>query len=218
MQGQSTLMKKSRKLELCGDCRHPWAEHLGASYDAAVDGSCGECIYEAEHAGRTELCRRRAPDELTRGSRESFVIDVKPGTPGWPALLRTMRTDAVQVGLDIPESADWSQAEIEAANTLRRRAGIPRSSEAHYTAIPELATDDEVWSAFEVLAGRAHDAHVLRSSADWDPILDIADEGTSVVATVTPDGFEALVAAVGVDLIRPLPRRRHWRPWRRRPQ
>lgn len=50
-------------MELCGDCGHPWTEHLGVFADAVDLGGCGECAYEIEHGEResASICRTEVP-------------------------------------------------------------------------------------------------------------------------------------------------------------
>ncbi|PPG06397.1 hypothetical protein C5C59_05200 [Rathayibacter sp. AY1F4] len=53
--------------EVCGECSHPWAEHLA---DAGLVGSpvCSECVYELEHGFSSgPICHRPVPiDVLSR--------------------------------------------------------------------------------------------------------------------------------------------------------
>ena len=186
--GRGTRLAGERALlkDPCGDCRHPWSEHPGADFDATLDGICGECTYEKEHEGRAEMCRLHAPDDVVRDIRVAFVVNVAPQTPGWDALLRVVRPDAFAISLDIPERDEWSPEAAQAAALLRRKANLKASVGPRYSSISRLVIDEEVWAAFRVLAGLAYDATVLRSPEGWDPVLDFSDEGTSVVATLTP--------------------------------
>lgn len=53
-------------MEPCGDCGHPWTEHLGAFVDADELGGCGECVYEIEHGLReaASICRTTVPAQV----------------------------------------------------------------------------------------------------------------------------------------------------------
>lgn len=210
-------MARRRPLEdRCDECGHPWQEHPGAHFDASIDEVCGECAYEDEHEGRTSLCRRHAPADLVRDIRNAFIVDVAPGTAGWDALLTFVRTYAAEIALDIPETADWPPVAAKAAATLRRRAALKDPGSSGYTSMPRLGVDDEVWAAFVTLADRSYSATALRSPEGWDPLLDLNDEGTSVVASLTPDEWAILIAELGRGVVRPISRRRRRRFWDRR--
>jgi hypothetical protein len=194
----------------CDHCHHEWQYHVGASYDATALGACDDCLYERDHEGRVELCTRHAPDAVCADVRCGFVVDVLPGTPEWASVLVWARALAGAIHLDIPEDDGWPSDAREAAATLRRRAGLRAPEAADYTSVPPLAVDHEVWAAFGMLAHRAYDATVLRSVKGWDRVLDFNDEGTSVVATLTPDEWKTLVDELGAGRVRTLPPRRRW--------
>lgn len=58
-------------MELCGDCGHPWTEHLSAFPDAEDFGGCGECVYEIEHGERepASICKTTVPSEVLSRAR-----------------------------------------------------------------------------------------------------------------------------------------------------
>lgn len=52
-----------RTIPDCPSCGHDWREHPGSGVDAAVDGACGECVYELRkesRRNRASACRRKA--------------------------------------------------------------------------------------------------------------------------------------------------------------
>ena len=43
-----------RTIEDCPSCGHDWREHAASGVDAAIDGACGECVYELRGKSRRD--------------------------------------------------------------------------------------------------------------------------------------------------------------------
>jgi len=193
----------------CPDCDHPWSEHPGASFDASVDNACGECLYEDEHFGLAEVCRAHAPADLTAlVGRQPFVVELNGSAHAWETVLGVVRPHASQIDLDLPQNSGWTAQEAAAATLLRSRAGLAEPLEREsYTSVARLKVDDDVWAAFAMVVGRAFDAQVLAAGPSGEELLSVADEGSAVIAILTPEEFAALGHALGLDHLAPLPRR-----------
>ena len=74
------MARRLRALGDCPACGHPWGEH---GFGNDIDGMCGECAYEFEHAQVPESeawSKARASNPWTRRMSPNLRHDV--GSPG----------------------------------------------------------------------------------------------------------------------------------------
>lgn len=82
-QGSWSQRRRARRarhrvlMEVCGECDHPWVEHLGSLPEADDLGGCGECAYEVEHGERRAplICRVTVQRDVPERARSAQAIN-----------------------------------------------------------------------------------------------------------------------------------------------
>jgi hypothetical protein len=111
---RSARARHLASLNACPECGHNWGEH---SFGSAVNGMCGECVYEIEHGERPAErpgCRLTPPPdrmesayyEEIAGRLHGLLIRLDDRLPGTDVTLIAEFIDANELGLALEQMAD----------------------------------------------------------------------------------------------------------------